>query len=76
MDTSYSDRTWHSADGLTLHFRDYPGSAERPPVICLHGLTRNGRDFADLAEHIAAQGWRVLVPDMRGRGDSEARFAG
>lgn len=78
MDTSYTDRTWPSADGLTLHFRDYPGHfrddpgrSDQPPVICLHGLTRNGRDFAELAAHIAAQGWRVLVPDMRGRGDSE-----
>ncbi|MFA6218550.1 MAG: alpha/beta hydrolase [Erythrobacter sp.] len=74
METSYTDRTWQSADGLTLHYRDYrdyPGSAERPPVLCLHGLTRNGRDFEALAEHIAAQGWRVLVPDMRGRGESE-----
>lgn len=71
METSYTDRIWQSADGLTLHFRDYPGSADRPPVLCLHGLTRNGRDFEGLAEHIAAQGWRVLVPDMRGRGESE-----
>jgi pimeloyl-ACP methyl ester carboxylesterase len=71
MDTSYTDRTWQTADGLILHFRDYPGSAERPPVVCLHGLTRNARDFAALAEHVSAQGWRVLVPEMRGRGESE-----
>ena len=71
MDTSYTDRNWQSADGLTLHFRDYPGSDSRPPVICLHGLTRNARDFEALAPHIAAQGWRVLALDMRGRGDSD-----
>ncbi|MEZ5680028.1 MAG: alpha/beta hydrolase [Erythrobacter sp.] len=71
MDTSYTDRTWQSADGLTLHFRDYPGSDDLPPVICLHGLTRNARDFEDLAPHIASQGWRVLALDMRGRGDSD-----
>lgn len=71
MTTDYTDRSWQSPDGLTLHFRDYPGSAERPSVLCLHGLTRNGRDFAELASHIAAQGWRVIVPDMRGRGKSE-----
>ncbi|MBX7495621.1 alpha/beta hydrolase [Qipengyuania sp. 6B39] len=71
MDNSYADRTWPSADGLTLHFRDYGEANDRPPVICLHGLTRNARDFEDLAQHIAAQGWRVIVPDMRGRGDSE-----
>ncbi len=71
MDKSYTDRTWQSADGLTLHFRDYAGNADRPPVICLHGLTRNARDFEALADHIAAQGWRVIVPEMRGRGESE-----
>ena len=57
--------------GLTLRFRDYGSATGRPPVICLHGLTRNARDFEDLAPHIAAQGWRVLVPTMRGRGDSD-----
>lgn len=71
MDNSYTDRHWQSPDGLTLRFRDYGSATRRPPVICLHGLTRNARDFEDLAPHIAAQGWRVLVPTMRGRGDSD-----
>ncbi len=71
MTSTYSDQSWESADGLTLHFRDYPGDNARPPVICLHGLTRNARDFDGLAEHIHAQGWRVLVPTMRGRGKSD-----
>jgi len=39
-------------------------------VLCLHGLTRNSRDFAALAEHIAPAR-RVLVPDQRGRGRSQ-----
>lgn len=69
-DKPFSHRYWQSADGLALHFRDYPGRADRPPVICLHGLTRNARDFEALAPHIAAQGWRVLAPEMRGRGRS------
>ena len=60
MDTSFTDRHWQSPDGLTLRFRDYGSATRRPPVICLHGLTRNARDFEDLAPHIAAQGWRVL----------------
>lgn len=72
--TEFVDRFWSSRDGLKLHFRDYagPDSAQkqgRPPVICLHGLTRNARDFAALAERIAGE-WRVLCPEMRGRGDS------
>jgi pimeloyl-ACP methyl ester carboxylesterase len=38
-------------------------------VLCLHGLTRNARDFAGLAEDLAATR-RVIVPSMRGRGQS------
>lgn len=75
-DDPYQSRDWTSGDGLRLRFRDYPaadvaGGAGRPPVICLHGLTRNARDFSGLAEHLARGGWRVLVPDMRGRGTSD-----
>ena len=69
----FSDRYWTSADGLRLHARDYaPASGQaRLPVICLHGLTRNARDFEDLAPRLAAQGRRVLALDVRGRGGSD-----
>lgn len=69
-DRSWSDRRWTSRDGLQLHFRDYAGPDNRPPLICLPGLTRNARDFADLAAQLAGD-WRVICPDMRGRGDSD-----
>ena len=46
----WSDRYWTSRDGLKLHYRDYGGPADRPPMLCLHGLTRNARDFESLAE--------------------------
>jgi len=39
-------------------------------VLCLHGLTRNGRDFEELAPHLAER-YRVIVPDVRGRGLSQ-----
>jgi pimeloyl-ACP methyl ester carboxylesterase len=68
----FTDRFWTSADGLTLHARDYPAASgpARAPAICIHGLTRNARDFEDLAPHLAAQGRRVLAVDVRGRGAS------
>lgn len=44
-----------------------PGSL--PPVICVHGLTRNGRDFDRLAWALAA-GRSVICPDVVGRGRS------
>jgi len=68
--TAFTDRWWASGDGLKLHARDYAG-AEGParlPVICIHGLTRNARDFEDVAPAIAAMGRRVLALDVRGRG--------
>ncbi|WCT76530.1 alpha/beta fold hydrolase [Novosphingobium humi] len=67
---TYTDQFWQSPDGLRLHYRDYAGPADRPVVVCLPGLTRNARDFEGLAGRIAGQ-WRVICPDMRGRGDSQ-----
>ena len=65
-------RTWRGADGARLMARDYPTVAEvgRAPAICLHGLTRNSRDFEVVAPWIARLGRRVLAPDVRGRGRS------
>jgi pimeloyl-ACP methyl ester carboxylesterase len=66
----YVDRYFDLADGLRLHYRDYPGPADKPPLLCLHGLTRNARDFAELAERYSPAR-RVLVVDFRGRGLSD-----
>jgi pimeloyl-ACP methyl ester carboxylesterase len=43
-------------------------------VICVHGLTRQGRDFDFLAAALARRGRRVVCPDLAGRGRS-SRFA-
>ena len=40
-------------------------------AVCVHGLTRNARDFDVLAEALARAGWRVIAPDVPGRGRSE-----
>jgi pimeloyl-ACP methyl ester carboxylesterase len=39
-------------------------------AICVHGLTRQGRDFDPLAVALAQRGYRVLCPDLAGRGRS------
>ncbi|MEE4316692.1 MAG: alpha/beta hydrolase [Erythrobacter sp.] len=72
MAAHYEDRSWTSSDGLNLHYRNYPGpeGGTALPVLCLHGLTRNARDFAGLAEELS-RGRRVIVPEMRGRGLSD-----
>lgn len=66
----YADAYWESRDGLRLHYRDYAGGGDgRPPILCLPGLTRNARDYEDVAARLAPD-WRVLAPDFRGRGES------
>lgn len=47
-----------------------PSQAEQV-VICVHGLTRNKRDFDFLALRLAQRGLRVLAPDLPGRGNSD-----
>jgi len=73
---SSDTHTWLSRDGLTLSARIYPGDPARAPVVCLPGLTRNSRDFEDLAAAISQvggeySGRRVICPDLRGRGCSQ-----
>ena len=73
-ESAYSMGEWTSADGLTLRYRDYPGAgelgADRPPVLCIPGLTRNCRDFEPVADALAGE-WRVICVDLRGRGQSD-----
>jgi pimeloyl-ACP methyl ester carboxylesterase len=40
-------------------------------VIAWHGLARTGRDMDELAAHLSARGYRVICPDMIGRGLSQ-----
>jgi len=69
----YTDGYWWSGDGLRLHYRDYPATAAeaqaRPPLLCIPGLTRNARDYEQFAARYAGA-WRVIVVDLRGRGES------
>jgi pimeloyl-ACP methyl ester carboxylesterase len=53
----------------SLAFEEW-GHPDAPPVVCVHGLTRNGRDFDALAEDLA-QDFRVICPDLPGRGASD-----
>ena len=66
----YADCRFVVRDGLGLHYRDYPGASDKPPLLCLPGLTRNSRDFADVAERYSPQ-FRVIALDFRGRAASD-----
>ncbi len=65
----FVDGYWWSTDGIRLHYRDYAGPPEKPPIVCIPGLTRNARDFAAVADRLAGA-WRLILVDLRGRGES------
>src|SRR5690242_14521284 len=51
-------------------YTEWDGPPGAPTVVCVHGLTRNGRDFDVLAQALSAS-HRVICPDMPGRGRSD-----
>ncbi len=68
----YEEGRYTSSDGLQLFFREYGPEDDggAAPVLCLPGVTRNSRDFDDLARRLAVDR-RVICPDLRGRGYSD-----
>ena len=70
MSSDANAHYYQSTDGLNLFYRDFGGQNDGTPVICLPGLTRNSRDFEDLAASLSNRR-RVLTLDFRGRGFSD-----
>jgi pimeloyl-ACP methyl ester carboxylesterase len=52
-----------------LAFEEW-GDRDAPAVLCVHGLTRNARDFDSLAAALAST-HRIICPDLPGRGHSD-----
>lgn len=67
-DEGFRDLFFIAEDGLKLHARDYGDAADKHPLVCLPGLSRNARDFHRFA--LAVPGRRVVALDYRGRGGS------
>ncbi|PZV33198.1 alpha/beta fold hydrolase [Mesorhizobium kowhaii] len=70
----FSDFFYSAPDGLRLHARIYgEANSGHWPVVCLPGLTRNARDFHELALHLSTRAQvprKVVAFDYRGRGQS------
>lgn len=71
--TAFSEHFYTAPDGVRTYYRRYPArsGSERRPVLCMHGLTRNSRDFEAVAPRIADLGRSVIAVDVRGRGKSD-----
>ncbi len=54
-----------------IHYVEWGDLTSQKVVMCLHGFSRNGRDFDYLAQDLAERGYRVICPDMPGRGKSD-----
>lgn len=52
---------------VELGYREF-GNEEAPAVVLIHPFPFDGRTWYEAAEQIAAHGWRVIVPDLRGCG--------
>jgi pimeloyl-ACP methyl ester carboxylesterase len=59
-------------NGIRLAYRHWtgPANAQQPPVVLLHGVLQTGEGMRHLAEQLSLDR-EVLVPDLRGRGDSD-----
>ena len=55
-------------NGLRIHYLEW-GSADKPPLIMLHGIGRIAHTFDHIAPHFASR-YHVMAVDMRGHGDS------
>ena len=64
----FTEHHYKTSDALSLYYRRY--GAGRDVVVCLPGLTRNSKDFHEIATHLASR-YSVLCLDLRGRGQSD-----
>lgn len=51
------------ANGLKMHYRTW-GPTNGRPLVLVHGTASWAGTWADIAEPLAAQGYRVIAPDM------------
>ena len=61
-----------TVNGVSLRVRD---RGEGKPIVFIHGVMCSGRLF-DLQLEFFSRGYRVVVPDLRGHGDSEKSQSG
>src|SRR5215467_13084384 len=69
LQTSQPEDRFITVNGLRIHYLEW-GSADKQPLIMLHGIGRIAHTFDHIAPHFASR-YHVMAVDMRGHGDSE-----
>lgn len=64
----FTEHFYTTKDGLSLYYRSYGSGSD--VLVCLPGLTRNSKDFHEIATHLSSR-YHVLCLDLRGRGRSD-----
>jgi pimeloyl-ACP methyl ester carboxylesterase len=69
MNDQYVDR-FLTVNGVKLHFQDWGGSDNSPPLLMVHGVTQQSHTFDPVA-NLLHQRYHCIALDLRGHGDSE-----
>jgi len=72
---SYSVRCLNPVGFHNMAYKEWGSSDNERVLVCVHGLARNSRDFDDLALALSRD-YRVICPDIVGRGESDWLAAG
>jgi lysophospholipase len=68
----FAEAFFEADDGIALFVRRYQpdsGDADRS-VLLVHGMSEHGQCYQHVAESMVARGWNVVLPDLRGHGQS------
>ncbi|MGE5102609.1 MAG: alpha/beta fold hydrolase, partial [Deltaproteobacteria bacterium] len=74
IDAAGSTNKFLAAGDVNIHYLDVPGGA--PPLVLLHGLSANAHCFAGLIGAGLSPSFRVIAPDLRGRGQTDKPATG
>ena len=76
-DSNYKDTYITSNDNLKLHAYEVKNENKTNKwAIVVHGYTSEGKLLSSKAKHLYNMGYNVLVPDLRGHGNSEGDYIG
>jgi len=76
-DSNYKDTYITSSDNLKLHAYEVKNENKNNKwAIVVHGYTSEGKALSSKAKYLYKMGYNILVPDLRGHGNSEGDYIG